>query len=200
MANTYGSLTSLFTAIANALRSLKGTSAQIVADDFPSEISGITTKAAETYTPTTSDQTIAAGQYLSGAQTVEGDANLVAGNIKNGVSIFGVAGTLVSRLPVISGGFLNNRTNLILTAPSGVDLTQYNRILAVRRNLIPDLSNGVLYVYFEPPYRAMYINENNELDAEFCTISYEESKITVTPQTSNFHGAYYYVIWKEEGA
>lgn len=55
--------------------------------------SGVTRKAAQTYTPTTTDQTIAAGQYLSGTQTVKGDANLVAGNIKSGVSIFGVTGT-----------------------------------------------------------------------------------------------------------
>lgn len=53
----------------------------------------ISSKAAESYTPGTADQTIAAGQYLSGAQTIKGDANLVAGNIKSGVSIFGVAGT-----------------------------------------------------------------------------------------------------------
>ena len=51
------------------------------------------TKAATTYTPTTSDQTIAAGTYCSGAQTIKGDANLVAANIAEGVSIFGVTGT-----------------------------------------------------------------------------------------------------------
>ena len=55
--------------------------------------SGVTKKAAATYTPSTSNQTIAASQYLSGAQTIKGDANLVAGNIKSGVSIFGVTGT-----------------------------------------------------------------------------------------------------------
>lgn len=55
--------------------------------------SGVTKKAAATYTPKTSDQSIAASQYLSGAQTIKGDANLVAGNIKSGVSIFGVTGT-----------------------------------------------------------------------------------------------------------
>lgn len=53
----------------------------------------ITSKSATTYTPGTSDQTIASGQYLSGAQTIKGDSNLVAGNIKSGVSIFGVSGT-----------------------------------------------------------------------------------------------------------
>lgn len=53
----------------------------------------LTTQGAQTITPTTSDQTIAAGKFLTGAQTIEGDANLVAGNIKDGVTIFGVEGT-----------------------------------------------------------------------------------------------------------
>lgn len=55
--------------------------------------SGVTKKSAATYTPTTSDQTIASGQYLNGVQTIKGDSNLVASNIKSGVSIFGVAGS-----------------------------------------------------------------------------------------------------------
>lgn len=50
------------------------------------------TKSAQTYTPGTTNQTIAAGRWLTGAQTIKGDANLVANNIKSGVSIFGVAG------------------------------------------------------------------------------------------------------------
>ncbi len=52
----------------------------------------IPNKGAATYTPGTSNQTIASGQYLSGVQTIKGDSNLVAGNIKKGVSIFGVTG------------------------------------------------------------------------------------------------------------
>lgn len=55
--------------------------------------SGVTKKSAATYTPGTSDQSIASRQYLSGTQTIKGDANLVAGNIKSGVNIFGVTGT-----------------------------------------------------------------------------------------------------------
>ena len=54
--------------------------------------SGVTKKSATTYTPGTSDQTIASGQYLNGTQIIKGDSNLVAGNIKSGVSIFGVSG------------------------------------------------------------------------------------------------------------
>lgn len=56
----------------------------------------IQSKAAATYTPTTSDQTIAADQYLSGAQTVKGDANLTSANIASGITIFGVEGSLTS--------------------------------------------------------------------------------------------------------
>ena len=58
-----------------------------------SATSNLTTQAAQTITPTTTDQTIASGKYLTGAQTIKGDVNLVAGNIKNGVSIFGVSGS-----------------------------------------------------------------------------------------------------------
>ena len=53
----------------------------------------ITTKGTATITPGTSNQTIASGTYLTGTQTISGDANLIAGNIKSGVSIFGVTGT-----------------------------------------------------------------------------------------------------------
>ena len=53
----------------------------------------LATQVAQTITPGTSDRTIASGRYLTGTQTIKGDANLVAGNIKSGVSIFGVAGT-----------------------------------------------------------------------------------------------------------
>ncbi|MBF4693892.1 hypothetical protein [Fusibacter ferrireducens] len=49
-------------------------------------------KSAATYTPTASNQTIPAGQYLSGTQTILGDADLVSANIKAGKNIFGVAG------------------------------------------------------------------------------------------------------------
>ena len=56
----------------------------------------VTTKAAATITPSTSNQEIAAGTYLTGKQTISGDANLQSGYIKSGISIFGVAGSLTS--------------------------------------------------------------------------------------------------------
>lgn len=56
----------------------------------------VTTKAAATITPGTSSQSIAAGTYLTGAQTIAGSSDLVASNIKAGVTIFNVTGSLTS--------------------------------------------------------------------------------------------------------
>ena len=55
-----------------------------------SEITGnITSKSAATYNPSTSDQTVNANQYLSGAQTFSAVTvtNLTAANIANGVTV-----------------------------------------------------------------------------------------------------------------
>lgn len=50
------------------------------------------TQAGQTITPGTTGQTIQAGKFLTGNQVISGSANLIPGNIKSGVSIFGVTG------------------------------------------------------------------------------------------------------------
>lgn len=50
------------------------------------------TKAASTITPSSVEQSIDSGIYLTGTQTILGDSNLTASNIKSGVSIFGIEG------------------------------------------------------------------------------------------------------------
>lgn len=69
-------------------------------DSSVSLTASVTTKAAATIIPGTSDQTIASGTYLSGAQTIAGDADLIAANIVYGKNIFGVDGS--AKIPVIS--------------------------------------------------------------------------------------------------
>ena len=53
---------------------------------------------ASTITPGTKDQTLKAGFYLKGAQTIKGDTNLKAENILSGKSIFGVNGSVIAEV------------------------------------------------------------------------------------------------------
>lgn len=73
----------------------------------------IPTLAAQTITPGTVDKTISDGQYLGGTQTIKGDPNLTSGNIKSGVSLFGVEGALESKF----------QATLTVTADAGAVVT-----------------------------------------------------------------------------
>lgn len=71
-------------------------------------------KGSKTYTPGTTDQKIVGGYYLTGTQTIKGDANLVAANIKKDVTIFGVRGTNAGGDPIqeiIDGGLQLDRND-----------------------------------------------------------------------------------------
>lgn len=83
----------------------------------------LTTQGAQTITPGTADQTIASGRYLTGVQTIKGDANLKAANIVSGVSIFGVAGTAET-----GGG--GGDTTLETCSLSVVTMLSYNPMIA----------------------------------------------------------------------
>lgn len=53
-------------------------------------------KTAQTYVPGVANQSVAAGQFLTGAQTILGDPNLIAANIASGVTLFsGTSGEIV---------------------------------------------------------------------------------------------------------
>lgn len=67
-------------------------------------------KQSETYTPGTADITIKSGVYLAEAQTIKGDANLTADNIKTGVSIFDVEGTFTSDADATASDIASGKT------------------------------------------------------------------------------------------
>lgn len=75
--------------------------------------SSVTTKTAATITPGTTNQTIASGTYLTGTQTIIGDADLTAANIKTGVQIFGVTGSYTSDATASAADIVNGKTGYV---------------------------------------------------------------------------------------
>ena len=104
--------------------------------------SGVTKKAAQTITPGTADQTLAAGQYLSGAQTIKGDANLLAENIRNGVSIFGVTGSYEGSSGGSSGRTLVSKSGTTQTASFDTGLSEIVAIVLKRSVDTTGLANA----------------------------------------------------------
>lgn len=104
----------------------------------------IPSKSAQTYTPGTSNQTIAANQFLSGIQTILGDPDLIASNIKKGVNIFGVLGTV----DIASMGGLQQASG---TVTSSSDITTYSYADSTN-NYISKYSATVSGLSFTPKY------------------------------------------------
>lgn len=94
----------------------------IVEGGSKSSTQQLTTQAAKTVTPGTTNQTaVASGRYTTGDVDVAGDANLKAENIAEGVSIFGVTGTH-------SGGVNIEACSVAISIPgsSGIYYTNTN--------------------------------------------------------------------------
>ena len=106
----------------------------------------LSTQAAQTITPGTEDKTIASGKYLTGNQTIKGDSNLVASNIKSGVSIFGVAGTYVGS-GGSGGGSLTSKSGTITT--SSFD-TGFSEIVAIIIDKVSVNHTGMTTASFIP--------------------------------------------------
>ena len=117
-------------------------------------------KSAATIIPSTSDQTINSGVYLTGAQTIKGDSNLVAENIKSGVSIFGVTGTAsgggdsgstetctlianISRGSMLQLMYLDINNNIVIRKGSNV-ITNNENILMAKKPFLAR-SDGMVF-------------------------------------------------------
>lgn len=87
-----------------------------------------------TYIPSSISQTIPSGIYLTGVQTITGDSNLIANNIKNGTTIFGVSGTFGPDDIMIIGDYglcFNNFTITENTCTSEAGTVSGNTLIAV---------------------------------------------------------------------
>lgn len=163
----------------------------------------LTVQAAQTITPGTSDKTIASGRYLTGTQTIKGDANLKAENIKEGVSIFGVTGSLAAGG---SGGADNLRVEVIdfvpastITARSGgtflceTTIEDVTAIGCIRQTTESSYGSG---------YKALVTNEmlsHFGFIDPFVTVLYTDTVVRQSPNAGGFNYDDYDTLCVKDG-
>lgn len=134
----------------------------------------ITSKPATIYTPSTKNQIINAGQYLSGNQTIEGDENLIAANIKNGINIFGITG-------VYEGGGSTTSEQVLFECDATAEDTDiveaYRGIVRVKNDTV--YSDLTTYVY-DSISAAKYTNTGNSLSGIYYKNSGDNNGIYFT--------------------
>lgn len=151
-------------------------------------------KGSKTYTPGTTDQKIVGGYYLTGTQTIKGDANLVAANIKKGVSIFGVAGT--NEGEDIVQKVMNEGTKFGTSTTGGnIDASPGNIIhLVVKQHALFASNDEVFYVqYFVEEDAEKYYgitlfgDRTPDKNSEWTTVSltYNDSGLLVRCRDQN---------------
>lgn len=150
-------------------------------DDNGNIITGkIQSKSATTYTPTTYNQTISSGVYLSGTQTIKGDNNLIAENIKNGVSIFGVTGTMISN----NGVQLPTLTN----AGSASDLLNGKQLIDDDGNIVTGtmVNNGTVNIALNTNTTSYTIPAGYHSGSGKVSVDIEDRTFTPTKSVQNF--------------
>jgi|GEM_PF-1994002 len=103
----------------------------------------VSTQNAQTYTPGTADQTIAAGQYLSGAQTIKGEPKLLPGNIPADMNFFGVQGIRALGKKFASGTTVSSNTEELFKTSSGDDSKGFIRMSSLNLTFVP----RIIYYY-----------------------------------------------------
>lgn len=109
----------------------------------------LTTQGGKTVTPGTSQQTaVASGRYTTGPVYVAGSANLKAANIKEGVNIFGVVGTLEGKSTETATVDIQTDMTGIYISYQSAGLTEYDTALLSERNMTLTVGlYGWVYAY-----------------------------------------------------
>ena len=171
--------------VANAIRAKIGSSGAMKWPlGFVNTIAGITEKAAATYYPSSSDQTIAKDQLLKGAQTIKGvtTEGIVASNIKYGVvakvgdaddddRILRVFGTLQKKIDIVT---IELKANIAVQ----YDDERWERTYTVKEGTIPASYDNELMAEIEIMYPAvkkveLYDKGSGPLSTYGFTVTYE---------------------------
>lgn len=120
---------------------------------------------AQTITPGTADQVMAAGTYLRGALTVAGDADLIPENIAQGVDIFGITGNF-------KGKFALNSITMAETNDSGTITFEHS---------LEKIPNNFLLVLDVP--HITYSGYNARVTSIACNALGKQTKETISIST-----------------
>lgn len=156
-----------------------------------SAIQQLTTQGAKTVTPTTTEQiAVASGLYTTGDVKVAGDANLVAKNIAEGVSIFGVTGTHSG-----GGGAAFQHGSTVSSA--GGKYSQYSFSISLNGG-----ENIIVYTYLDAPYVIGYVYNQSSVaifNGDYTmSITYGDNSVTISGACGSEFGItidYYYIIF-----
>ena len=154
--------------------------------------SGISRQNSQTIIPTTSNQIIPANTYLTGAQTINGDSDLIAANIKHGVDIFGVTGTFGVKIETIVAAPSERGQTIRFTGLKAQPLAfscmleDQGTFTSVRT--VYNVTYDGNKVYNLTSYRSgssllIYKYEN-------CTFTYSSGTLTITSPSSGANGVF----------
>ena len=134
----------------------------------------ITTKGATTYYPSTSDQTIAANQYLTGAQTIKAisQQNLTAANIKKGVTVYVKNGN--GNLYAVTGTWEGYVTNTSSPYNHGVWLSGWNIAGCAKPSGTGFFTDDPLsHIQYNATSFRVYANQHQGIDGWFFYLPYK---------------------------
>ena len=189
---TVNSSTGLVTATATQ-------SAGYVAAGTKSGALQLTAKSAQTYTPGTTDQEIPAGRYTTGKQTIKGDAQLIASNIRKNATIFNIVGTFAGGDNVIHGAYslsdygTASSKRITITYPSGLNEVRGVILMPSTSSLTDEIA---VFIGFSG--RSNCVNVNAELSFEMgeatvsmtasgCTIDYTGNYRSFSTNASDYY-------------
>lgn len=148
-----------------------------------------------TITPTTSPQTIP--PYVNKEITIEGDSNFTAENIKNGVEIWGITGTMPEGVTGISYGQftvsnkqqvtvnhgLGVKPKVVMMYPISITGSETELIFHSNPYFKPEIQETNDHGYIIQPYR--YLGSGNYATSTATTITFDE-KSTIYPISGTY--------------
>lgn len=130
----------------------------------------------QSYTPSTATQLISKEQYIKGDQIILGDTNLIPGNIKAGISIFGVDGTY-------KGGTAGTDIEVMRCS----SMTTTSEVLTGYGNLVQVSNDGAYSTFTDLPEYKPY-SQYNAIGA-----TYTNSLAGINIRSANANTGFYYI-------